>query len=180
MNRFGNEAVFLFHAVWKCCNFRFEFKSGIMRKLVVGIVLTGIFGACKNKEEVKVLNVPVRVEAESIECYKGIFKNDTISMFLKLKGHQVTDGQLQYCLFEKDKNDGTLAGEIKGDTLFAIYTFKSEGMTSKREVAFLKNGQTYTEGFGETTVDPEGNPIFKNPQQLKFDGKIVLTKTDCQ
>jgi hypothetical protein len=149
-----------------------------MKRIVLILALSCIFISCKKEE--KVLKVPVKVETVSQECYKGILKKDTVAMYLKLKGNQVTDGQLQYCLFEKDKNDGTLAGEIKGDTLFAVYTFQSEGKTSKREVAFLKKGQTYTEGFGETIVDPDGNPIFKNPRQLKFDGNMILAKTNCQ
>jgi hypothetical protein len=149
-----------------------------MKKLVSAIVLVGIFISCK--KDVVVFKVPVTVSPVTEECYAGIFKNDTLSMHLKVKGDQVTDGELSYRLFQKDKNDGTLAGQIKGDTLFAIYTFRSEGNTSTREVAFLKKGETYTEGFGETTVDPDGNPIFKDPKQLRFDGNMVLTKTNCQ
>jgi hypothetical protein len=42
-------------------------------------------------------------------------------MSLNIKGNQIASGKLSYKFFEKDKNEGTLVGEIKGDTLFADY-----------------------------------------------------------
>lgn len=150
-----------------------------MKKILLsGLIFALLFGSCK-KETIIVKKVPVVVEPVSEECYMGIFNRDTIEMHLRLKGKLVTGGTLKYRLFQKDRNDGALAGQIKGDTLFAIYTFQSEGQTSTREVAFLKKGTTYREGYGETTVDPAGNPIFKNQRQLKFDGKLILNAADC-
>lgn len=112
------------------------------------------------------------------ECYKGILKEDTIAMTLVIKENEITDGQLSYHFFEKDKNDGTLKGQIKGDTIFADYTFMSEGKQSVREVAFLKEGDAYIEGYGDME-EHGGKMIFKDSKHLKFDSKTILSKSEC-
>lgn len=136
--------------------------------------------SCK-KEEKPI--VPPRLKAVeapvSHECYRGILNKDTVTMSLQLKGSEVTSGKLHYKFFEKDNNEGELVGLIKGDTLFATYTFTSEGASTVREVAFLKKGNTYTEGYGEIHDDQNGNVSFKDVRQLKFDSKLILSKIMC-
>ncbi|MES2575447.1 MAG: hypothetical protein V4572_10930 [Bacteroidota bacterium] len=146
---------------------------------IASTVLIALFVSCKKEQEVPVLRKAVVVEKNlSKECYLGIINKDTFSMSLEIKGNEISSGELNYNFFEKDKNEGTLAGELKGDTLFADYTFTSEGVSSVREVAFLKKGNTYTEGFGDI-VENNGKVVFKNAKQLKF-GKLVLSKVDCK
>lgn len=155
-----------------------------MKKVIIAsVVLMGVFVSCKKEQtDEKISEKPEAVAVEdavSEECYLGILKKDTISMSLNIKGNQVSSGKLSYKFFEKDKNEGTLNGEMKGDTLFADYTFMSEGVSSVRQVAFLKKGNTYTEGYGDIE-ESNGKVIFKNTKQLKFDGKTVLSKVDCK
>jgi len=155
-----------------------------MKKVIIAsLVLMGFFVSCKKeKTEEEVPAVPETVAVEetvSEECYLGILKKDTVSMSLNIKGTQVSSGKLSYKFFEKDKNEGTLIGELKGDTLFADYTFMSEGVSSVRQVAFLKKGNSYIEGYGDIEEN-NGKAIFKNTKLLKFDGKIVLSKVDCK
>ena len=114
------------------------------------------------------------------ECYSVIIKKDTVSMGLNIKGNQIISGTLSYKFFEKDKNKGTLVGEMKGDTLIANYTFMSEGVSSIRQVAFLKKGNTFVEGYGDVVDDNKGKVTFKDPKELKFDGNIVLLQVDCK
>ncbi len=153
------------------------------RVMIASAVLMGFFLSCK-KEKTET-EVPVTQESNaaketvSEECYLGILKKDTVSMSLNIKANQVSSGKLSFKFFEKDKNVGSLIGELKGDTLFADYTFMSEGVSSIRQVAFLKKGNTYTEGYGDIEEN-NGKTIFKNTKQLKFDGKIVLSKVDCK
>ena len=139
--------------------------------------------SCKNgktEEVVPAVHKEVVIE-ETVyeECYLGIHKKDTVSMSLNIKGNQVSSGELSYKFFEKDKNEGTLIGEMKGDTLFADYIFMSEGVTSVRQVAFLKNENIYTEGYGDIEENSK-KTFFKNTKELKFDGKIILSKVDCK
>ncbi|MET0758780.1 MAG: hypothetical protein ABWZ56_00045 [Flavobacterium sp.] len=155
-----------------------------MKKVfIVSTVLMGFIVSCKKEKPEEVIPViaePVVVEETiSEECYQGILKKDTISMTLNLNGNQVSSGKLSYKFFEKDSNEGTLSGELKGDTLIADYTFMSEGTTSVRQVAFLKKGNTYIEGYGDI-IDDNGKVRFKNTKQLNFDSKTILSKVDCQ
>ncbi|HSN47305.1 MAG TPA: hypothetical protein VLR29_00960 [Flavobacterium sp.] len=155
-----------------------------MKKVIVACAaLLGLFASCKNenaKEEVPTVQKEVVVEEPVYEeCFLGILKKDTVSMSLIINGNKVSSGKLSYKFFEKDKNDCTLIGEMKGDTLYADYTFMSEGVSSVRQVAFLKKGNMYAEGYGDLE-DNNGKTFFKNTKDLKFDGKMVLSKVDCK
>lgn len=114
-------------------------------------------------------------QATSYQCYGSY--TDTDSVFLKLTflGDEVT-GELTYKLNEKDKNQGTLQGTIHGDTLLATYQFTSEGKTSIRDVAFLKQGNDLVEGFAP--MDEEG-VHFKIKNDIDFTG-IVLQQGECR
>lgn len=156
-----------------------------MKKVnLLGIIFISILVSCKKeKEKEDTMDPSEKIVVEqpaSKECYNAIIKKDTISMVLNIKGDQLTSGKLSYNFYEKDKNDGTLVGEIKGDTLFADYTFMSEGVSSVRQVAFLKKGNGYVAGFGDVVDDNRGKVTFKDRKQLKFEGNIVLSKADCK
>lgn len=158
-----------------------------MKKIIVSaLVLMSVLVSCKKEEEKQVETIPdasekiVVEEQVSDECYSGSIKKDTILMNLTIKGNEVTNGKLSYKFYEKDKNQGTLVGELKGDTLFADYTFMSEGVSSVRQVAFLKKGDSYVEGFGDVVDDNKGKVTFKDKKQLKFDGNVVLSKVNCK
>lgn len=151
-----------------------------MKKLLAFTCLLIMF-ACKKEPKPVVPPKPVAVEAPVLhECYQGILGKDTITMNLELKGNEVTSGQLRYNFFEKDDNQGELTGLIVGDTLKAAYTFMSEGAATVREVAFLKRGKNYVEGYGDVIDDNHGNVSFKDSKKLQFDSKIVLAKTYCK
>lgn len=144
-----------------------------MKKVIVLVVVfISVFVSCKKGMEVK--------ESESTECYQAIFQKDTVSLTLNIKNGQLSSGNLSYNFYEKDKNVGTLVGELKGDTLYANYTFMSEGISSVREVSFLKKDDSYVEGFGDLIDDNNGKVTFKDKKQLQFDGNVVLSKVDCK
>ena len=155
-----------------------------MKKVIIAsVILMGFLVSCKKDKtegEVSAEQETVAVE-ETVheECYLGILKKDTVSMSLNIKGNLVSSGKLSYKFFEKDKNEGSLIGELKGDTLFADYTFMSEGIFSVRQVVFLKKRNIYIEGYGDIEEN-NGKTFFKNTKQLKFDGKIFLSKVDCK
>lgn len=118
-----------------------------------------------------------KAESSVLSCYQYATEKDTIELRLRVEGNAVT-GALRYQLFEKDGNNGTIRGALKGDLLLAAYTFMSEGITSVREVAFKLSGDQVIEGFGEITVS--GNrSSFKNPEALQFNGQMALDKVDC-
>ncbi len=151
-----------------------------MKKII--LITTGVcmtLFSCKKAETVTVEKDTVTpVESAPItECY-GYFKGkDTITATFSVTGDQVT-GNLDYKFFEKDKNSGTFSGSMKGDTIMGDYTFQSEGMTSVREVVFLKANNTLTEGSGEI-AEKDGKMVFKNPKALRFNDGLVLQKSNC-
>lgn len=115
----------------------------------------------------------------SSDCYMYIKNRDTASLKINIEGEELT-GDLDYRLFEKDSNKGKIAGEMKGDTIIAEYTFDSEGMRSVREVVFVKkdDGNIY-EGTGEV-MEKGGKMVFKDRSALKFNPTMVFTKADCK
>lgn len=115
----------------------------------------------------------------SSDCYIYIKNRDTASLKLNITGEELT-GELSYNLFEKDSNTGKIAGEMKGDTIIAEYTFDSEGLRSVREVIFVKkdDGNIY-EGTGDV-IEKDGKMVFKNRSALKFSPTMVFTKTNCK
>jgi len=149
--------------------------------LALGLAIVIVLVSCKKEKETDVTPEKIDIEETvSQECYSGNIKKDTILMQLMVKGNQVTSGKLSYNFYEKDKNEGTLIGVLKGDTLVADYTFMSEGISSVRQVVFLRKGNIYVEGYGDVVEVASGKVIFKDIKQLKFDGKSVLSKVDCK
>ncbi len=120
---------------------------------------------------------PVTV-TEPAACYAMITGKDKVLLHITITENKVT-GDLIYSFFEKDKNTGTINGEMNGDTLFAGYKFRSEGKESYRQVVFLKNGSEFREGYGNVNITT-GQPDFTDKAAIKFEGNVVLKKADCK
>ena len=161
-----------------------------MRKYILTIITASALLAACNSEEKKAATADSSVVipadttvAKTPEpfrdgCYEYVKNRDTASLTLKLAGEEIT-GNLSYKLFEKDSNKGTIAGEIKGDTIIAEYDFNSEGARSIREIVLLKKDGKLYEGFGE--VETKGmKTVFKNRADLKFEESIVFDPADCK
>lgn len=115
-------------------------------------------------------------EYNTVFCFKNASASDLAEMSYRKAGDKVF-GSLTIQIAGKDRNFGTIAGTIKGDTLFGEYTFSSEGTESSREMVMLKSGDSWKEGYGEVVVN--GNKAtFKDKSRLGFNG-MTLTKTDC-
>lgn len=132
-----------------------------------------------NAAQITAKNPGTEPKINSNDCYVHIKNRDTANLKINIEGGNLI-GDLDYKLFEKDSNKGKIAGQIKGDTIIAEYTFSSEGVKSVREVAFLKKADgTLSEGFSEV-IEKDGKMVFKNHSALKFDDSMVFTKTDCK
>ena len=148
------------------------------------VILLALSYSCMNnkKEEGKVpqLKVDAPLETKANECYQAIIEKDTITLTVDINNVNQFEGKLDYSYYQKDKSIGTLLGNVKGDTIFADYTFQSEGKTSVRELAFLKKDlNTYVEGYGEI-IETNGKMVFKDKSKIKFDGNVVYNKIDCK
>ncbi|HEY8512804.1 MAG TPA: hypothetical protein VIL31_12680 [Cyclobacteriaceae bacterium] len=110
-------------------------------------------------------------------CYSYATPDDSVMLRLNQKGDEV-EGELTYYLKEKDANRGTLVGTMKDDTLFAEYTFQSEGVTSIREVAFIRRGDALVEALGEVE-ERDGKFVFVDRSLITPNENVVLTRIEC-
>lgn len=110
------------------------------------------------------------------DCYMYVSGNDSILMQIVIENNSAA-GQLHYRFYEKDKSGGALFGHMRGDTLIADYKFIAEGSESEREVAFIRRGDTFVEGFGDS-VEQDGRMVFKDVSGLKFEGQ-PMQKISC-
>lgn len=117
------------------------------------ILIIALHSCTKTSEERQENNVETP-NGDLEGCYAFMNNNDSILMHLQFNGKEVT-GSLLYNFYEKDGNDGSLLGEVHGDTIFAMYSFESEGVTSSREVAYLKRGNDYVEASEKLRITTE-------------------------
>lgn len=111
-------------------------------------------------------------------CYQMILKRDTATLNLTVKDTTIT-GDLRYDWYEKDGNTGTLNGVLRNDTIYADYTFQSEGMTSVREVVFKIQDGGLQQGFGELN-EQGGKIVFREPNRLQFQTANPFLKVACR
>ena len=149
--------------------------NDMKKKLFSIIACVSVMTSCKNELKQTPEQLPNQVS--TVQCYSYTTENDTISMKLTLADNEVT-GNLTYKYFQKDQNKGTLRGAMTGDTLFATYTFTSEGIESSREVAFLKKGTDLVEGYGDSK-EKNGMMIFTSKASLDFNSKTILKLVEC-
>jgi hypothetical protein len=152
------------------------------KTILLFTVLAGFFSACQQNKTTEqhidsLAATPDTNASKAKTCYAYIKDKDTVSLSLIIAGNAVA-GNLNYNFYEKDKNAGTIAGIIKGDTIIADYTFQSEGTTSYRQIAFIKKGDQLLEGYGPTQ-ETNGRRVFTNLAGLKY-GDITLSPIACK
>ena len=137
-----------------------------------------IFASC-NTEKNQESTTKTEVKTTQTEtCYQHTKDSSTIKLNVTINDNMIT-GNLTYDYYQKDKSKGTIKGQLKSDTLFADYTFMSEGVESVREVVFIKTANGWIEGYGEID-DKEGKVVFKNRNKITFDNNVVLKETACK
>ncbi|PIF33679.1 hypothetical protein CLU81_4300 [Flavobacterium sp. 9] len=151
--------------------------------LAITVIILVVLVSCKKAEPAPEIMPDPPKEAEVVEpagdqCFASRLNGNIVALSFNVNSHQEVNGKLSYNLTGKDKNEGTLIGNMKGDTLVADYTFVSEGVSSVREVVFLQKDGTLIEGYGDV-VDANNKVTFKDKKKLKFDAKNTLTKVDC-
>jgi hypothetical protein len=153
-----------------------------MKSFIITIVLTFLLTACNNGSEKTdqsaADNTPGEQNKPTTECYLYTKNKDSIGLQITINNKSVS-GELVYSFHEKDMNQGVIQGELRGDTLLAEYEFKSEGIVSTREVAFLKKGGGFAEGYGEAE-EIEGKMMFKNVAGLTYSDTVLLRKVSCK
>ena len=153
-----------------------------MKKLIILTLLAAGLTNCKNttkeqgtKEEKGVVTTKESQSLLALGCYSYNINNNAINMEITGIQNGVT-GNLTYALDGKDRNSGVFTGDLNGDKLIGEYTFMSEGIASKREVAFLVKTDHLIEGYGELNED---GTVFVDKNNISYTSTMPLTKTDC-
>lgn len=116
-------------------------------------------------------------------CFIAIDAQDTAQLTLIKSDQNKVTGRLVINYLDKGKNDGTLSGEYRGDTLFVDYTFKIGEVNKtqyKNPLAFLKKDGQLILGVGqiETTL---GRSYFVKGKPINFEkGRFIFNPTDCK
>jgi hypothetical protein len=147
----------------------------IKNLLILSTVI--LFSACNDDKKVADKKATV-TKTDVLACYHYIKNKDTIVLKTITVDGFIT-GTLEYIFFEKDKNQGTILGQMKDGVLIADYTFMSEGVQSVRQVAFKRIGNTFVEGYGDIE-NKNGKDYFKNIDRLKYQESKVLTGFNCE
>jgi hypothetical protein len=110
-------------------------------------------------------------------CYVSILKRDSANLNLIIKNNYVS-GTLEYKLYEKDRNNGTISGKYEDSLIVLNYTFQSEGISSIREVVFkVVNGELLE---GQGLIEMKGDTAkFKDISKLIYPEEYRFKKTDC-
>jgi hypothetical protein len=138
----------------------------------------GLESCNKNKKDVDaVAEKPV-----SVQCYKALYEQDTIDLKINTLATGKISGDMVMKVFNKAEKVGKIAGEFRGDTLFADYSFTlvaNDKVIYKNPLALLKRGNELILGNGkiETYL---GASYFVKDQPIDFDSvKYKFTAVDC-
>ncbi|MCZ4244365.1 hypothetical protein [Pedobacter punctiformis] len=117
------------------------------------------------------------------QCYKAGYEKDSADLKIETLSSGKVKGKLAVKYAVKPMNDGLIAGEFKGDTLFVNYTFKTGEDTVSvhtNPLAFLKKDGKLIMGVGqiETTL---GRSYFVKGKPINFErGKFTFEPADCK
>lgn len=142
------------------------------------LVIIVLFSSCNNQKTSPSSITKSPIKPHPLNCFRYAHNRDTIILKTIAVNGFIT-GTLVYNFYQKDKNTGTIQGQMKGDLLIADYKFHAEGVLSVRQVVFKKEASTFIEGYGETTTIND-KTIFKNIAKLNFSDPIILTEIDCE
>ena len=144
----------------------------VMNKYAALLILL-LFSGCHKSNPHKLVQ-----DANFKNCYQYAMAGNEVMLTINYNGDSII-GDLNYAFKEKDRNIGKIIGSMQGDTLFATYHYTSEGFLGKREVAFLKDGESFVEG--SSILDPKtGEPDFSDHSKITFADGSRLQLTACQ
>ncbi|WP_131536829.1 hypothetical protein [Pedobacter nototheniae] len=128
-------------------------------------------------------NASSKDSVSNVQCYKADFEKDSADLKVETLSSGKIKGKLTVKYEKKPMNDGLIAGEFKGDTLFVNYTFKTGKDTVSvftNPLAFLKKDGKLIMGVGqiETTL---GRSYFVKGKPINFErGKFTFEPKDCK
>ena len=139
-----------------------------------------VFASCnKNSKDVEnqVLEKPV-----SVQCYQAIYEQDTIDLKINSFKTGKISGDMEMKFINMPIKIGKIAGESRGDTLFADYTFiqgTNNKVTFKNPIAILKKENQLILGNGQIETYL-GASYFAKGKPIDFENvKFRFTTVEC-
>lgn len=124
-----------------------------------------------------ITNENIAVDNKQVYLYAQ--NRDTTRLILDIAGNSIS-GKLDILPYQKDSRIGVITdGQMKGDTLFAMYKSMQEGEESECEIAFLKKEGSYiltNDIFFESNYQYNSDyskGSFKDKNSIKFDGDTL-------
>ncbi len=138
--------------------------------------------SCKDDKSEKNLKLKEAEELLNVQCYKAIYEKDTLYLKINTFKSGNISGNMEMVMANTPKKTGEIAGEFRGDTLFASYTFiegKNKEVTFKNPMAFLKRDKQLILGNGKIQITL-GASHFINGVPIDFDRvKYKFDAVDC-
>lgn len=122
---------------------------------------------------------PQTPKAKIVGCYVAKIAKDRFILDITEQDGKDVKANIAYLNFEKDSSTGTFVGTYVDGILDGIYSFKSEGMNSRREVIYrqVKNG--FISGFGPIEMVGDLEKL-KRPLVLTWNSTFIyLPNSDC-
>lgn len=148
--------------------------------LLIGVALESCNKNPKNDEN-QVVEMPVNVQ-----CYQAHYETDTIDLKINSFKNGEISGDMAMKFLNMPIKVGKIAGKLRGDTLFADYTFiqgTNDKVTFKNPIALLKNGEKLILGNGQietylgASYFAKGKPIDFENVKFKFNAVNCIEKT---
>lgn len=154
-----------------------------MKKSIFHFLLMAIPFAFGCSQSEKKNDTTAKVDSTlSRQCFVAVNQQDTARLTLANLSSGKVKGNLIINFSEKDKNDGTLEGNFRGDTLFVDYTFKigDKKTIYKNPLAFLKRQDSLILGVGQIETFL-GKSYFVKGKPISFErGKFSFGNTVCK
>jgi hypothetical protein len=119
---------------------------------------------------------------ESVQCYQALYETDTIDLKINTFKNGKISGDMEMKFLNLPIKVGKIAGESRGDTLFADYTFiqgTNDKVTFKNPIALLKTGEKLILGNGQIETYL-GASYFAKGKPIDFENvKFKFATVDC-
>jgi hypothetical protein len=159
-------------------------KSSLLYLSFLALPLLFSCGQSGNKNEASKDGLNASTDTiGSKQCFMAVDQQDTAALTLNsFKDGKIT-GDLVFDYLDKGKNDGTVSGAYRGDTLFVDYTFKIGTVNKtiyKNPLAFLKKDGNLILGVGQIETSL-GRSYFVKGKPISFDkGRFTFKPVACK
>lgn len=113
-------------------------------------------------------------------CFMGSLKQDRYYLTIQTQDGVNVTGNISIRNYQKDSSTGNFKGTFDGTVITGVYTFRSEGTVSERELFFKVSDGAILQGFGP--VEEIGNTAkFVRPLAINWDNSYLLKySTNCK